>query len=117
MINTSTSPANPTCCNAPNVPSACAVAPPPQAVMPTLIRLMPMSVTTMPDTNGVIIRRVYFSRRLMNISTEDATIQAPKIADNPPVSPADMIGPINEKLVPWMQSRPHPINPTRRHCI
>ena len=28
-----------------------------------------------------------------------------------------MMGPINEKLVPCMQSRPHPINPTRRHWM
>ena len=54
----------------------------------------------MPDTNGVIMRRVYFSTLLMAISTDDATIQAPNIEDNPPVSPADIIGPIKEKLVP-----------------
>ena len=42
---------------------------------------------------------------------------APKIADRPPVIPAEMIGPIKEKLVPWMQSRPHPIGPTVRHWM
>ena len=30
---------------------------------------------------------------------------------------AEMIGPIKEKLVPWIQSRPHPIGPTVRHWM
>ena len=53
----------------------------------------------------------------MKISTEEATMRPLKIAVNPLGSPADMIGPINEELVPRMQSRPHQINPTRRHWI
>ena len=51
-----------------------------------------MSVTTMPDTNGVMILRVYFNKRLMNISTEAAAMQAPNMVDRPPVSPAEMMG-------------------------
>ena len=71
----------------------------------------------MPETRGVMMRRVYFKMRLTNISTVEASIVAPKIADRPPVIPAEMIGPIKEKLVPWMQSRPHPIGPTVRHWM
>jgi len=59
-----------------------------------------MSVTTIPETSGVIIFRVYFNKRLIAISTTDAAIQAPNMAGSPPTKPAEMIGPINEKLVP-----------------
>ena len=81
-------------------PLLLATVPPPQAVIPTLIRLIPISVTTIPETNGVMILRVYFNKRLINISTVEAAIQAPKITGRPPVSPAEMIGPMKEKLVP-----------------
>ena len=59
----------------------------------------------MPDTRGVIILRVYFKMRLMTISTDDATMQVPKISGSPPSIPAEMIGPINEKLVPWIHKK------------
>ena len=36
----------------------------------------------------------------MSISTEEAAMVAPNIEERPPVSPAEMIGPIKEKLVP-----------------
>ena len=80
------------------------------------MRLMPMRVTTMPETSGVIIFRVYFSRRLIIISTEAAAMHDPKTSASPPVVPAAMMGPMNEKLVPWMHSSPVPIKPKRRHC-
>ena len=78
---------------------------------------MPISVTTIPETNGVMILRVYFNKRLINISTVEAAIQAPKITGRPPVNPAEMIGPMKEKLVPCMHSNPVPIPPIRLHCI
>ena len=63
------------------------------------------------------MRRVYFSTRLINISTTDADIHVPKIKGNPPKVPAEMMGPMNEKLVPWMHSSPVPMGPTRRHWM
>ncbi len=42
----------------------------------------------------------------MTISTDDATMQVPKISGSPPSIPAEMMGPINEKLVPWIHKRP-----------
>ena len=75
-----------------------------------------MSVTTMPEMSGVMMRRVYFSTRLMNISTHEAAMHEPNISGRPPVMPAAMMGPMNEKLVPWMQSSPVPRQPNRRHC-
>ena len=53
----------------------------------------------------------------MTISTDDATMQVPKISGSPPSIPAEMIGPINEKLVPWIHKRPVPIPPIRLHWI
>lgn len=91
--------------------------PPPQEIMPTLIRLIPISVTTMPLTRGVMIRRAYFSMRLTNISTTEPATVAPNMAGNPPARPAVIIGPINEKLVPWIHNKPQPILPNRRHWI
>ena len=44
-------------------------------------------------------------------------IQAPNIAGKPPVKPVAIIGPMKEKLVPWIQRRPVPIPPTRLHWI
>ena len=76
-----------------------------------------MSVTTMPDTSGVMMRRVYFSILLITISTTDPTMQAPNTAGRPPAIPAAIMGPMNEKLVPWMQSSPAPTQPIRRHWI
>ena len=75
-----------------------------------------MSVTTMPDTSGVMMRRVYFNSRLITTSTSAATIQQPKIMGSPPMAPMVMMGPMKEKLVPSMQSIPVPTGPTRRHC-
>ena len=80
------------------------------------MRLMPMRVTTMPEMSGVMIRRVYFSKRLMTISTHEAAMHEPNIRGSPPAMPAAMMGPMNEKLVPWMQSNPVPMHPKRRHC-
>lgn len=54
----------------------------------------------MPDISGVIIFLVYFSTRLISISTLEAAIQEPKISGSPPAMPAEMMGPMNEKLVP-----------------
>ena len=51
----------------------------------------------------------------MIISTGAAAIHEPKIKGKPPISPAVIIGPIKEKLVPWIQSSPAPIGPNRRH--
>ena len=51
-----------------------------------------MRVTTMPDTNGVMIRVVYFSNRLMAISTGAAAMVAPNIAARPPLIPAPISG-------------------------
>lgn len=90
---------------------------PPQAVIPTFIRLIPMRVTTMPDISGVIIFLVYFNTRLISISTLEAAMQEPKIRGSPPSIPAEMMGPMNEKLVPWMQSSPVPSPPNLRHWI
>ena len=56
----STSRARPRFSKLPKVPLLWAETPPPQAVIPTFIRLIPIKVTTMPDTRGVIILRVYF---------------------------------------------------------
>ena len=64
-----------------------------------------------------MILRVYFSSRLIIISTEAAAIHDPNTNARPPVVPAAMIGPMNEKLVPCMQSNPVPMKPKRRHCI
>ena len=58
MMLTSTSNASPRFCNDPKVPPSTADWPPPQEVMPALIRHIPMSETTMPDTSGVMILRV-----------------------------------------------------------
>lgn len=71
----------------------------------------------MPDTSGVMILRVYFSSRLITISTVEAAMQVPKIRGSPPNRPAEMMGPMNEKLVPWMQSSPVPTPPMRLHWI
>lgn len=46
-----------------------------------------------------------------------AAIQTPKIRGSPPTSPVAMMGPINEKLVPCIQSNLAPIGPKRRHWI
>ena len=99
----------------PNVPLSIAVYPPPQATTPTLIRLKPMSNTTIPDTKGVITERRYLKVRLTIISTGEAAIQTPKIRGSPPDKPAVIIGPINEKLVPWIHSSPAPTGPNLRH--
>ena len=117
IITTSTSTARPMLSMLPNVPAALAASPPPQALMPTFMRLRPISVTTMPDTRGVIILRVYFNRRLMIISTEDAAMHEPNMSGSPPASPALIMGPMNEKLVPCTHSSPVPINPKRRHWM
>ena len=52
----------------PKEPSSIALYPPPQETIPTLIRLNPMSSTTIPDTSGVIILRRYLKVRLTTIS-------------------------------------------------
>ena len=100
----------------PNVPLSIAANPPPQETTPTLIRLNPINSTTIPETSGVMIERIYLNVRLMIISIGAAAIQTPKISGRPPASPAEMIGPINEKLVPCIQSSPAPTGPIRLHC-
>ena len=100
-----------------NVPLSMAAYPPPQDTIPTFIRLNPISSTTIPETSGVMILRRYLNVRLTIISIGAAAIQEPKINGNPPTIPVAMIGPIKEKLVPWMQSSLAPITPKRRHCI
>ena len=47
----------------------------------------------------------------------EAAMQEPKIRGSPPSIPAEMMGPMNEKLVPWMQSSPVPSPPNLRHWI
>ena len=42
---------------------------------------------------------------------------APKTALNPPVKPAEIMGPMNEKLVPWIHNSPQPTGPIRRHWM
>ena len=101
----------------PKEPSSIALYPPPQETIPTLIRLNPISSTTMPDTSGVMILRRYLKVRLTTISIGAAAIQEPNISGSPPTNPVAMIGPIKEKLVPWIQSSFAPIGPIRRHCI
>ena len=71
----------------------------------------------MPDTSGVMIERIYLNVRLITISIGAAAIHAPNIRGNPPASPAVMIGPMKEKLVPWIQSNFAPTGPIRRHCM
>ena len=117
MMSSNTRAASPTWRRLPKLPSACAAAPPPQAVIPTFIRLIPMRVTTIPEMRGVMILLVYFKIRLMNISTVDAAMQEPKISGSPPIVPAAIMGPIKEKLVPWMQSNPVPNPPNLRHWM
>ena len=55
MMANKTNAANPKFINDPKVPLASAAAPPPQALIPALMRDIPMSVTTIPETSGVII--------------------------------------------------------------
>ena len=62
------------------------------------------------------MRRVYFNTRLMTISTHEAAMHEPNINGSPPVMPAEMMGPMKEKLVPWMHNSPVPMQPKRRHC-
>ena len=101
----------------PKVPFSIADAPPPQEVMPTFMRLMPISVTTMPDTSGVIIFMAYLRMRLTRISANAPTMVAPKMAGSPPIAPAMMMGLMNEKLVPCTHNRPHPTPPKRLHWM
>ena len=44
-------------------------------------------------------------------------MQTPKINGRPPSMPVEMIGPMNEKLVPCMHSSPVPTPPIRRHWM
>lgn len=76
-----------------------------------------MSVTTMPDTSGVMIFIAYFNIRLIKISAKAPTIVAPKIAGRPPIEPAIIIGLMNEKLVPCTQSNPQPTLPYFLHWM
>ena len=99
-MSTNTSVAIPRFWKEPNVPFSIAAAPPPQDSIPTLIRLIPIRVTTIPDTSGVMIFMAYFRIRLMNTSANAPTIVAPKIAGRPPIAPAIIIGLMKEKLVP-----------------
>ena len=61
--------------------------------------------------------RKYLNVLLTMISTGAAAIQHPKIRGSPPANPALIIGPINEKLVPWIHNNPQPTGPTLLHCI
>ncbi len=75
-------------------------------------------MTTIPDTNGVIIFLVYLNKRLTIISMGAAAIQTPKIAGkaatpNPKGAKIEVIAPIKEKLVPCTQSNPQPMGPIR----
>ena len=60
----------------PKVPLCIAEYPPLQDTMPTFIRLNPISSTTMPDTNGVMMLRRYLNVRLTIISIGAAAITA-----------------------------------------
>ena len=77
-------------------PFAIAALPPPHDDIPTFIRQRPISVTTIPDTNGVMILRAYLSMLPTNTSTTDAAIHEPNTTASPPPIPAAIIGPMNE---------------------
>ncbi len=86
--------------------------------MPTLIRLMPISVITMPVTRGVITRRNWLIKRLNTICTAAPKKHTPKIIARmssglPPRcftrKPADNTAPRNAKLVPCRQIMPAPM--------
>ena len=100
MIKTNTSKANPRFSKLPKVPFSLAITPPPQAVIPTFTRLIPINVTTIPDTSGVMTFLAYFKILLISISTTEPAMHTPNIRGKPPANPVDIIGPINEKLVP-----------------
>ena len=99
-------------------PKSGALKPPPRSVIPTLIRLMPISVITMPVTSGVITRRSWPIKRLNTICTAAPKKHTPKIIARmssglPPRcftrKPADNTAPRNAKLVPCRQIMPAPI--------
>ena len=100
MIKTNTNKAKPRFSKLPKVPFSLAITPPPQAVIPTFTRLIPINVTTIPDTSGVITFLAYFKTLLISISTTEPAIHTPNTNGNPPAKPVDIIGPMNEKLVP-----------------
>ena len=57
--------------------------PPPQAMTPTLMRPRPISVTTMPETSGVMIVRRRLKRNAATISAGAAQMQQPKMSGSP----------------------------------
>lgn len=95
-MTSNTSPASIRLRMLPNEPSATAELPPPQADTPTLMRHSPMSVTTMPYTTGVIIRRAYRSMHPTITSMNEAAMHVPNITAGPPAIPAAITGPMNE---------------------
>lgn len=99
-------------------PKSGALNPPPRSVMPTLIRLIPIKVMTMPVTNGVMTRRSCPINRLSTICTAAPKKHTPKIiammsSGLPPRcltrNPADNTAPRNAKLVPCRQIIPAPM--------
>ena len=107
-------------------PKSVAPAPPPRSVMPTLIRLTPIRVMTMPVTSGVITRRRWPRKRLRTICTKAPKKHTPKIiariSSGPPPRcftsiPAASTAPRKAKLVPCRQIIPAPMPNGRRAWI
>ncbi len=99
-------------------PKSGALKPPPRSVIPTLIRLMPIRVMTIPVTKGVMTRRSWPIKRLSTICTTAPKKHTPKIiammsSGLPPRcftrKPADSTAPRKAKLVPCRQIIPAPI--------
>ncbi|KPW87951.1 hypothetical protein ALO75_200067 [Pseudomonas syringae pv. coryli] len=104
-------------------PKSGALKPPPRSVTPTLIRLTPINVMTIPVTSGVMTLRSWLMQRLSAICTSAPKKHTPKIiammsSGLPPRcltrKPADNTAPRNAKLVPCRQIMPAPIPNGRR---
>ena len=94
-------------------------------IKPSLIKVKPISKTTMPVTSGVISFLTQGRILETPISMNEPAITTPKIAaitcstDVPAATmalPIPMIGPIKLKLVPCTISNPAPNGPTFLHC-
>ena len=108
-ITAMTSAARPRLAADAKVPSCFASNPPPTLVMPTLTRVSPISVTTIPITNGVMIRLAERMNGPNTSGTNAVTRHTPNTAPSacsrdPPsamIAPAsETMGATNTKLVP-----------------
>lgn len=125
MITSSTTPASIRFFGAPKVWSFSAAKPPPMDVSSTWISEMPMIITTIPDTRGVMMRRARCSTRESRISVQEATMRVPNSAaiivgtSAPPffsARPPIISGVTKLKLVPCIDSRPDPTGPQALIC-